>query len=88
MQRRTQILIALGAAGVLAVTAVANSAFADRGHGQHGMHGGGHHQGMMARHFDELAERYDADQNGEITQAEIDANRAEWHGEFPATTTP
>jgi hypothetical protein len=88
MQRRTQILIALGAAGVLAVSAVAGSALAERKHGQygqhdmHGMHGGGHHQGMMARQFNELAERYDADQDGEITQAEIDANRAEWHGEF------
>ena len=82
MQRRTKILVALGAAGVLAVTAVANTAFADRKHGQHGMHGGGHHQGMMSRQFGSLAERYDADQDGQITQAEIDANRAQWHGEF------
>ena len=82
MQRRTQILIALGAAGVLAVTAVADSAFAERKRGQHGMHGGGDHQGMMAGRFDSLAERYDADQDGEITQAEIDRNRAEWHREF------
>lgn len=79
MQRRTQILIALGTAGVLAVTAVATTAFAER---KHGMHGGGHHQGMMARQFSSLAERYDADKDGEITQAEIDANRAQWHGEF------
>jgi len=82
MQRRTKILVALGAAGILAVTAVANTAFADRKHGQHGMHGGGHHQGMMSRQFDSLAERYDANQDGEITQAEIDQNRAEWHREF------
>jgi Ca2+-binding EF-hand superfamily protein len=81
MQRRTQLFIALGAAGVLGFIAVADSAFADRKRG-HGMHGGGHHHGMMARQFRSLAERYDLNQDGEITQEEIDRNRAEWHAEF------
>ncbi len=82
MQRRTKILIALGAAGVIGSMALADSAFADRKRGQYGMHGGGHHHGMMARQFNSLAERYDANQDGEITQEEIDQNRAEWHREF------
>ncbi|HUF45316.1 MAG TPA: hypothetical protein VMN43_08230, partial [Aestuariivirgaceae bacterium] len=32
----------------------------------------------------DLAERYDLNQDGEITQEEIDRNRAEWHAEFDA----
>jgi Ca2+-binding EF-hand superfamily protein len=80
MQRRTTLFIALGAAGVLSFIAVADSAFADRKRG-HGMHSG-HHHGMMARQFRSMAERYDLNQDGEITQEEIDRNRAEWHAEF------
>jgi Ca2+-binding EF-hand superfamily protein len=79
MQRRTKLFIALGAAGVFGFIAVADSAFADRKRG--GYHGG-HHHGMSARHFRSLAERYDLNQDGEITQEEIDRNRAEWHAEF------
>jgi hypothetical protein len=82
MQRRTKLLLAFGAAGIFGFMAVAGSAFADRQRGHHGYHGGGHHQGMMARQFRSLAERYDHDQDGEITQEEIDRNRAEWHAEF------
>jgi Ca2+-binding EF-hand superfamily protein len=37
---------------------------------------------MMAGQFRSMAERYDLDQDGEITQEEIDRNRAEWHAEF------
>ena len=81
MQRRTKLFIALGAAGVFGFTAVAGSAFADRQRGHHGMRGG-HHQGMMASQFRSLAERYDLNQDGEITQEEIDRNRTEWHAEF------
>ena len=77
MQRRTKVFIALGAVGVFGFMAVAGSAIADRAHGMRG-----HHQGMMGNHFRSLAERYDADQDGEITQEEIDRNRAEWHAEF------
>jgi Ca2+-binding EF-hand superfamily protein len=83
MQRRTKFIIALGAAGVFGFMAVAGTAFADRSRGHHGMQRG-HHQGMMANHFRGLAERYDLNQDGEITQEEIDRNRAEWHAEFDA----
>jgi Ca2+-binding EF-hand superfamily protein len=79
MQRRTTLFIALGAAGVLGFVALADSAFADRERG-HGMHGGGHH-GMMGQ-VRSMAERYDLDEDGAITQEEIDRNRAEWHAEF------
>lgn len=80
MQRRTKLFVALGAAGVLGITALADSAFADRKAGHQGMRG--HHQGMMANQFRSLAERYDLNQDGNITQDEIDRNRAEWHAEF------
>ena len=83
MQRRTKFIIALGAAGVFGLVAVAGTAFADRSRGHHGMQRG-HYQGMMANHFRGLAERYDLNQDGEITQEEIDRNRAEWHAEFDA----
>jgi Ca2+-binding EF-hand superfamily protein len=83
MQRRTKFIIALGAAGVFGFIAVAGTAFADRSRGHHGMQRG-HYQGMMANHFRGLAERYDLNQDGEITQEEIDRNRAEWHAEFDA----
>lgn len=79
MQRRTTLFIALGAAGVLGLAAVADSAFADR-KGGHGMHRGSHHG--MAGHIRSMAERYDLDEDGAITQEEIDRNRAEWHAEF------
>jgi hypothetical protein len=80
MQRRTTLFIALGAAGVLGFIAVADSAFAGR-RGGHGMHGGGHHDGMAGQ-VRSMAERYDLDDDGQITQEEIDSNRAEWHAEF------
>jgi Ca2+-binding EF-hand superfamily protein len=81
MQRRTKFIIALGAAGAFGFMAVAGTALADRSRGHHAMHRG-HHQGMMTNHFSGLAERYDLNQDGEITQEEIDRNRAEWHAEF------
>ena len=81
MQRRTTLFIALGAAGVLGIMTVADTAFADRNRG-HGMHGGGHHNGGMAGQVRSMAERYDLNDDGQITQEEIDRNRAEWHAEF------
>ncbi len=105
MQRRMKFFVALGAVSLFGLVAVADSAFADRKRGHHGMHSG-YHQGMMARHggqrhgtmarhggqrhatmarqFRSLAERYDLNQDGEITQEEIDQNRTQWHGEFDA----
>ena len=80
MQQRTTLFIALGAAGVFGFIAVADSAFADRKRG-HGMHGGGHHHGI-ADQVRSMAERYDLNDDGSITQEEIDQNRADWHAEF------
>ena len=73
MQKRTKIaLIAL--AGLVAVGGVAA---ASQGW-KHGMRGQGHME------FTELAERYDADKDGKISQTEIDTNRANWLTEFDA----
>jgi Ca2+-binding EF-hand superfamily protein len=52
-------------------------------HGTMARHGGQRHA-TMARQFRSLAERYDLNQDGEITQEEIDQNRTEWHAEFDA----
>jgi Ca2+-binding EF-hand superfamily protein len=82
MQRRTKLLLALGAAGIFGFMAVAGSAFADRNRDHYGYRGGGYHHGMMAGQLRSMAERYDLNQDGEITQDEIDRNRAEWHAEF------
>jgi EF hand len=64
--------ILLLAAGALGLSAIGGIAFAARSH-----HGGQH--GMM-----DLAERYDANKDGLVTQQEIDGNRAEWHAKFDA----
>jgi hypothetical protein len=82
MQRKMKFLVA-GAAAVLALGGLAGLASADRGGGWGGKHGmwGGHGRGMMGQ---EMMERYDADKDGKITQAEIDQNRTTWHGEFDA----
>ena len=74
-----RIVAALGFARADDVIAVADSAFADRKRG-HGMHGG--HHGGMASQVSSMAERYDLNDDGQITQEEIDSNRAEWHAEF------
>jgi hypothetical protein len=80
MQRKTKFLAA-GAAAVLAIGGLAGIASADRGGGgKHGMWGG-HGGGIMGA---EMMERYDADKDGKLTQAEIDQNRTSWHAEFDA----
>ncbi len=73
MQKRTKIAL-LALAGVIAIggAAAANKVW------RHGFHGPGH---MM---FSEMAERYDANADGKISQAEIDTNRASWLAEFDA----
>jgi Ca2+-binding EF-hand superfamily protein len=97
MQRRMKFFVALGAVGLFGLVVVADSAFADRKRGEQGWRGG-HHQAMMARHggqrhgmraghahqFRALAERYDLNEDGEITQDEINENRTEWHSQFDA----
>jgi Ca2+-binding EF-hand superfamily protein len=73
MQKRTKIAL-MALAGLVAVGGVAA---ASQGW-KHGMRGQGH-MGFM-----EMAERYDADKDGKISQTEIDANRASWLAEFDA----
>ncbi|MCA3574165.1 MAG: hypothetical protein IOC86_09630 [Aestuariivirga sp.] len=78
----TKFLV-LGAVALLAVGGLAGLASADRGGGHGGGwgHGGGMGGGMMGQ---EMMERYDVNKDGKITQAEIDQNRTQWHGEFDA----
>lgn len=76
MQRKTMFLIG-GAAALLALGGLAAVASAH----MNGKGWGGHGRGMMGQ---EMMERYDADKDGKLTQAEIDQNRTAWHGEFDA----
>jgi hypothetical protein len=76
MQRRTKI--ALFAVGTLvSAGAIASLAVADQGR-KWGRHGHGMHNMQM------MAERYDANKDGKLSQEEIDTNRTSWHGEFDA----
>ena len=75
MQKKTRIAIAACAASVLAVGGIAGLARADMGW----RHGAGHHMMM-----EQMAERYDANNDGKISQAEIDQNRTERLAEFDA----
>ena len=75
MQRKMKFL-AVGAVAVLAIGGVAGLASAHMG----GKGWGGHGPVMMQQ----MMERYDADKDGKLTQAEIDQNRILWHGEFDA----
>jgi Ca2+-binding EF-hand superfamily protein len=90
MQRRTKLFIALGAVGLLGLSA-ADMAFADRGRGHHGYHNGYHgdharrgHHGKMRHRIRAFTERYDTNRDGRVMQEEIDANRTEWVREFDA----
>jgi EF hand len=65
----------LAIAGIVGLTAVGGIAYADRG-----QRGGGHRGGHMM----DLAERYDANKDGKVTQEEIDANRVSTHAQFDA----
>jgi hypothetical protein len=82
MNTRTKIVLATALAGVIGLGAAGGIALAGKG-GHGGMrswhHGMGHNG--MANH---LAERYDANKDGKISQDEIDANRKAWHEEFDA----
>jgi EF hand domain-containing protein len=75
MQKMTKLAFAASVLGLATLGAAAGLALADRGDG----HGGRGHGRMMMMH---MAERYDADKDGKISQSEIDANRTAWHGEF------
>lgn len=92
MQRKTKIIAAAAAVGLLTLGGLAGLASAgmDEGMGEGmmgGMHrmwmGGGHGEGhgMMGQH---MMERYDANKDGKLTQPEIDQNRQQWLAEFDA----
>lgn len=76
MQKKTRMIAMAAAASLLTLGGLAGLASADMGEG---MMGRGH--GMMGRH---LMERYDADKDGKVTQAEIDKSRQERLAEFDA----
>jgi len=84
MNSRSKIALAAGLAGLLGLGAAAGLARADMGRSQgqdgHGM--SGHHGMAMQSRIKAFAERYDTNKDGKITQDEINANRAQWHGEF------
>ncbi len=81
MQKKSKIALGAAAvAGIAAIIGLTQFAQADRGGWGMGMgrHGGGH--GMMMN----MAERYDANKDGAISQEEIDTNRTATFGEFDA----
>jgi Ca2+-binding EF-hand superfamily protein len=106
MQKRTKMIVAVAAAGLLGTAVVGGAVAGSRGHGgghgsqgmTHGMghgmgpggmghgmgHGGsGHHGAKGMRHMiKRFAERYDANDDGKISQEEINTNRTEWHKKF------
>ena len=81
MQTRSKLLLAGGAAALLALGGLAGLAQADMQGGMGGGMGEGHGGGMMGQ---QLMERYDADKDGKVTQQEIDKNRADWLAEADA----
>lgn len=82
MQKKTKIALGAAAiAGIAAIVGASQFAHADRGFGMGGWgHGHGRGGGMMM----DMAERYDANKDGSITQDEITTNRAAAYGEFDA----
>jgi hypothetical protein len=84
MQTRSKLLLAGGAAALLALGGLAGLAQADMQGGMGGGMGEGHGGGMMGQ---QLMERYDADKDGKVTQQEIDKNRADWLAEADSDKT-
>ncbi len=78
MQKRTKLTLAGGAAALIGLGAIVGAAQADWG-GQRDSHRGG-----MGFFFKQMAERYDANKDGKISQDEIDKNRADWLARFDA----
>lgn len=86
MKPYTKFALFAGAAAV-ALTALVGVGYAhDRGdadghrgwHGKsHGHHGGGHWGGKRGRHAAKMFDDFDADKDGKVTQAEVDARVAE-----------
>lgn len=79
MQRKTRLMLGGVLAAVIGLGAVASLAHADRGPGGFGKHGGG-----MGPMWMNMAERYDANKDGKVSQDEIDTNRTERYGQFDA----
>ena len=80
MRKRTMLLLGAGAAAMLTLGGLAGLAQADMeggaGIGRCAMGAGyGRGHGMMG---EQLMERYDANKDGKVTQAEIDQNRQQW----------
>ncbi|MDJ0946661.1 MAG: caleosin family protein [Kiloniellales bacterium] len=94
MKTSTKTLIAAGVAvavGAIALTGVTQASGSKEGRGygghhyaMHGGHGhkGGHHGRHSERRFERLLESYDSNEDGKLTQAEIDAVRAERLAKF------
>ena len=90
METRTKTLIAVGAALLIGGGAIASMAaahgwkqerFESGHHGEFGGHGKGRHHG---RHFERLLQTYDSNEDGKLTQAEIDGVRSERLASFDA----
>ena len=78
MQKKTKMALAATALVLVAAGGIAGLAHAGRDGGMMGM--GRHHGHMMM----DMAERYDTNKDGKITQEEIDQNRTTWLAEFDA----
>jgi hypothetical protein len=72
MQKKAKIALAAGVSSLVVIGGIAGFAHANRGW----HHGGGHHSIMQ------MAERYDANKDGKISQEEIDQNRTQRHAEY------
>jgi Ca2+-binding EF-hand superfamily protein len=89
MQRKTKIIAAAAAASLLTLGGLAGLASAGMGYGERMMCGkGAGCRGGMGRGYgmlgQQMMERYDANKDGKVTQAEIDQNRQQWLAEFDA----
>ena len=77
------LTLATVSAGALAMATFTVPANAEHRGGWHG--GGGYHQGGMKHHRRMgrwFMKRYDANEDGKVTQEEIDKNRNERHGKY------
>jgi Ca2+-binding EF-hand superfamily protein len=88
MTRKTKILIgvsalAFAAMGTIAVGASAHDRFRE-GHGRHFGGSGMHGPHMFAERADKMFDRFDTDKDGKVTQAEVDAVRAQDIKKFDA----
>ena len=95
MQTRSKVLIAAALAATLGAAGLADSANADSTNGWRagnmtgrcgtmGRRDGNRRQGMghMRQRVRNFADRYDTNKDGKVTQAEIDANNAEWFKKY------